>query len=81
VARLSPAFFPRPKGAQLYAVVGLEESDEFLRQNQLIRDVWGPTTVPVCETVARTNHFSVVEGLADPKARVHHLALRLLGLA
>ena len=81
VARLSPAFFPRPKGGPLYAVVGLEESDEFLRQNQLIRDVWGPTTVPVCETVARTNHFSVVEGLANPKARVHHLALRLLGLA
>jgi arylformamidase len=81
VARLSPAFFPRPKAGQLYAVVGLEESDEFLRQNQLIRDVWGPTTVPICETVARANHFSVVEGLADPKARVHHLALRLLGLA
>ena len=24
-----------------------DESDEFLRQNQLIRDVWGPTAVPV----------------------------------
>lgn len=79
VARLSPAFFPRPKG-QLHALVGAEESEEFLRQNRLIRDVWGPTSVPVCETVAGTNHLSVLHHLADPTARVHELALRLLGL-
>ena len=80
VARLSPAFFPRPKGAKLYAAVGLDESDEFLRQNALIRDVWGPTAVPVCETVPGANHFTVLNGLADPAGRVHQLALRLLGL-
>jgi arylformamidase len=80
VARLSPAFFPRPKGAKLYATVGLDESDEFLRQNLLIRDVWGPTAVPVCETIPGTNHFTVLAGLADPAARLHELALRLLGL-
>lgn len=81
VARLSPAFFPRPKGAKLYATVGLEESDEFLRQNRLIRDVWGPTAVPVCETVPGANHFTVLNALADPASRLHGLALRLLGLA
>ncbi|HRD95535.1 MAG TPA: alpha/beta hydrolase [Rubrivivax sp.] len=80
VARLSPAFFPRPKGAPLYAVVGLEESDEFLRHNRLIRDVWGPTAVPVCETVPGANHFTVLGGLVDPAARLHELALRLLGI-
>ena len=80
VARLSPAFFPRPKGAKLYAAVGLDESDEFLRQNRLIRDVWGPTAVPACETVPGANHFTVLAGIADPKARLHELALRLLGL-
>ena len=80
VARLSPAFFPRPKGAKLYAAVGLDESDEFLRQNTLIRDVWGPTAVPVCETVPSSNHFTVLNQLADPRSRVHQLALRLLGL-
>lgn len=80
VARLSPAFFPRPKGAPLYAAVGLEESDEFLRHNRLIRDVWGPTAVPVCETVPGANHFTVLNGLADPAARLHELALRLLGI-
>ena len=80
VARLSPAFFPRPKGAKLYATVGQDESDEFLRQNRLIRDVWGPTAVPVCETVPGTNHFTVLNRLADPLSRLHDLALRLLGL-
>jgi arylformamidase len=80
VARLSPAFFPRPKGGKLFAVVGLEESDEFLRQNALIRDVWGPTAVPVCETLPGANHFNVLSPLADPASRLHELALRLLGL-
>lgn len=79
VARLSPAFFPRPKG-RLYAVVGGDESDEFLRQNSLIRDVWGPTSVPVCETLARSNHFSVLHNLVEPAGRLHDLALRLLDL-
>ena len=79
VRRLSPAFFPRPKG-KLYATVGAGESDEFLRQNQLIRDVWGPTAVPVCESLPGRNHFDVVESLVDPSGRAHDLALRLLGL-
>jgi arylformamidase len=79
VKRLSPAFFPRPRGT-LYAVVGLEESDEFLRQNQLIRDQWGPTSVPVCETIPDCNHFDVLRGLVEPGARLHELGLRLLGL-
>jgi arylformamidase len=79
VRRLSPAFFPRPKGP-LYAVVGSEESDEHLRQNRLIRDQWGPSTVPVCETAQGRNHFDVLHDLVDPDARLHHLALRLLGL-
>ena len=74
-----PAFFPGPKG-KLYATVGGNESDEFLRQNQLIRDVWGPTAVPVCETVPGHDHFSVLQSLVDPAGRLHELALRLLGL-
>jgi arylformamidase len=81
VARLSPAFFPRPKGGKLYAVVGLDESEEFLRQNRLIRDVWGPTAVPVCETLPCLDHFTVLTSLVEPAGRLHQLALRLLGLA
>jgi arylformamidase len=79
VARLSPAFFPRPKG-RLYAVVGADESDEFIPQNRQIRDVWGPTSVPVCETVPRCNHFDILHNLVDPAGRLHDLALRLLDL-
>lgn len=80
VARLSPAFFARPRNAPLYSTVGGDESTEFIRQARLIRDVWGPTAVPVCETVSGTNHLSVLTGLADPGGRLHQLALRLLGL-
>jgi arylformamidase len=80
VARLSPAFFPRPRGGVLYTVAGAEESDEFLRQNLLIRDVWGPTSVPVCEVLPGADHFTVLHDLADPAGRLHHLALRLVGL-
>jgi arylformamidase len=79
VKRLSPAFFPRPR-VRLFAVAGGDESDEFVRQNVLIRDVWGPTAVPVCETVAGKDHFTVLEGFVDPAGRLHDLALRLLGL-
>lgn len=81
VRRLSPAFFPRPRQGRLHAVVGGEESEEFLRQNQLIRDAWGPTTVPVCEALPGLDHFTVMTALADPAHRLHRLALTLLGLA
>lgn len=80
VKRLSPAFFPRPKG-KLHAVVGGAESDEFKRQNQLIRDQWGPTAVPVCEQVPGADHFSILTHLADPDSLLHARALQLLGLA
>lgn len=80
VARLSPAFFARPRGT-LMAVVGADESEEFLRHNRLIRDVWGPTSVPVCETLPGANHFSAVHELVDPQSRLHGLALQMLDLA
>jgi arylformamidase len=80
VARLSPAFFPRPKSGALQAVVGGSESEEFLRHNQLIRDVWGPTAVPVCEAVTGFDHFSILDSLTEPRGRLHALTLGLLGL-
>lgn len=80
VSRLSPAYFPRPEG-MLYAAVGANESAEFQRQNRLIRKRWGAATVPVCETIAGTNHMDVLNDLADPRRRLHRLALELLGLS
>jgi arylformamidase len=57
--RLSPALLPAPAG-RLAAVVGGDESEEFLRQNRLIRSAWGEAAVPVCEAIPGTNHFTVL---------------------
>jgi len=78
--RLSPAFFPPPAGP-LHATVGGDESEEFLRQNALIRQNWGASAVPVCEAIPGMNHLNVLHDLADPQGRLHRLALQLLGLA
>ncbi len=77
--RLSPALLPAPAG-RLAAVVGGDESEEFLRQSRLIREAWGATAVPVCEAVPGTNHFTVLHDLADANTRLHAIALELLGL-
>ena len=79
VKRLSPAYMPPPHGV-LYAAVGADESEEFLRQNKLIRQAWGAQTVPVCESIPATHHMNVLHDLADPQGRLHALALQLLGL-
>lgn len=79
VNRLSPAYLPAPKGP-LYAVAGALESEEFLRQNELIRQAWGAKSVPVCEPIAGHHHLSILHDLADPDGRSHLLARSLLGL-
>lgn len=79
--KLSPAYWPAPSAGPLHALVGAEESEEFVRQNELIRARWGAAVVPVCETVPGTHHLSVLHELADPQARTHRLALELLGLS
>ena len=78
--RLSPALMPAPKGT-LAALVGGDESEEFLRQNRLIRSAWGEAAVPVCEAIPGTNHFTVLHEFADARSRLHRIALEWLGLA
>ena len=80
VRRLSPVRFPPPEG-ELFALVGGDESEEFLRQNQSIRQAWGPRAVPVCESLPGANHLDVLDGMADPQGRLHGLACRLLDAA
>jgi arylformamidase len=77
--RLSPVFMPRPS-APLVAVVGADESEEFIRQHQRLARAWGRRGVPVCESVPARHHMNVLHELAEPSARVHQLALGLLGL-
>lgn len=82
VRQVSPAGFAAPPlqegRGELVAVAGADESDEFVRQNQLIQTAWGPEVVPVCETLPSLNHFSVLEALVDPQHRLHKLAKQLL---
>ena len=76
--RASPARWPAPDFGELYAVVGQEESDEFLRQNMRIRDAWGVQRVPLCEPLPGLNHFTIVDALADPSHALHGHAMALL---
>jgi arylformamidase len=78
VAQASPARLQAPKQGALYSVAGADESEEFLRQNRLIQEAWGPRRVPLCEALPGLNHFSVLEALVEPSHRLHQLALDLL---
>lgn len=63
----------RHTGGQLTAVVGGDESEEFLRQNGLLRTAWGEAATPVAEVLPGLNHFSVVEELTRPSSRLSAL--------
>ena len=78
VRQASPARLPPPANGRLYTVTGGDESEEYLRQNRLIRDAWGEERVPVCEALPGLNHFTVLESLVEPGTRLNGLALRLL---
>ena len=65
--RLSPLLWPAPAGKALDAVVGAEESGEYLRQSRAIVDAWGAAGVRTrFEAVPGANHFTIVAPLADP---------------
>ncbi|MDP1647401.1 MAG: alpha/beta hydrolase [Rubrivivax sp.] len=80
----SPAWLvpdARSRGTgELYAVVGGQESPEFLRQHRLIRSAWGQRRVPVCEVLPGLNHFTILAALTQPGQRLHQLVCQLLGL-
>ena len=78
VAKASPARLGAPRTGMLAAVVGGDESAEFIRQNRLIREAWGARAVPVCEELPGRNHFSALEALVEPGHRLHALALGML---
>ena len=75
--RLSPVHIPAPK-APVITLAGALESEEFLRQNGLLREAWGVKAVPVCESIAERDHMTAVDTLAEPQGRVHELVLGLL---
>jgi arylformamidase len=65
--RMSPLFWPAPKGQKLDAVVGGSESAEFLRQSHAIVDGWGGAGVVTrYQEIPGANHFTVLDELSDP---------------
>jgi arylformamidase len=69
VARISPLYWPVAAGRVFDAVVGAEESAEFLRQSRIIADGWRKGGVETrYEEIAGANHFTVVDPLTDPNS-------------
>jgi arylformamidase len=78
---VSPLFWKAPAHAILDAVVGANESAEYLRQSRTIVDAWGAAGVATrFGTVPGANHFTAIAPLADPGspmvARLKELAGR-----
>jgi arylformamidase len=78
VARVSPCRQPPPPQAQLACWVGGAESEAFWAQNRLMLDAWGPQHVPVCESVAQANHFSVLDALVQTQSGLHQCVSKWL---
>jgi arylformamidase len=65
--RISPLFWPAPKGRAIDAVVGGAESSEFLRHSREIADQWGRQGVETrYEELPGANHFTACDPMADP---------------
>jgi arylformamidase len=66
---MSPLFWAPPVGLCLDAVVGGEESPEYLRQSRTIVERWAADGVRTrLEAVPGANHFTVIAPLADPNS-------------
>jgi arylformamidase len=77
--KLSPAFMAPATRAPLMTCVGGAESSEFQRQNALLGSRWRAAFAGDIAMPGR-NHFSVMDGLADPKSALFAGARRLMKL-
>jgi arylformamidase len=77
--KASPAFLPPATRAPLALAVGGLESSEFKRQNALLAARWKPVVLDSL-TVAGRDHFTVVDGLAEPGSALFGASRRVLGL-
>jgi arylformamidase len=80
VLKASPAWLPAPARGELMCVVGGDESEEFLRQNALMQQAWGPQRVPKALAIPGRQHFSMLDALCEPTHAVHRMACDLLGV-
>lgn len=78
--RQSPFFWPAPSRLVFDAVVGAEESAEYLKQSRRLADVWGLAAVQTrYEEIAGANHFTVIAPLADPGSAMTARVAQLCG--
>jgi arylformamidase len=76
---ISPLFWNSPVRGTLDAVVGGNESAEYLRQSRTIVDTWGATGIATrFAIIPDANHFTAIAPLADPNSS---MTLRLKQLA
>ncbi|MFM9940660.1 MAG: alpha/beta hydrolase [Hyphomicrobiaceae bacterium] len=75
-----PLFWTAPaKDRTLVAAVGGDESQEFIRQSLAIASAWSKAGVKAeCVVVPGTNHFTIVDTLANPESA---MLARIVGLA
>ncbi len=76
---LSPAFMPPATRAPVMTCVGGSESSEFLRQNALLGSRWRSAFAGDIPMPGK-HHFSVMDGLADPRSALFAGARRLMKL-
>ncbi len=76
---LSPAFMPPATRAPVMTCVGGGESSEFLRQNALLGSRWRSAFAGDIPMPGK-HHFSVMDGLADPRSALFAGARRLMKL-
>jgi arylformamidase len=62
---------------RMLLAVGDHEPEEFHSQAQHLAKAWG-TLTSRCESIAGTNHFTVVDNFADPTSHLHQAVLSFL---
>ena len=68
--RISPLFWPLVRGKVLDAVVGGEESSEFLRHSKIVADGWREKGAETrYEAVPGLNHFTICDPMTDAEQR------------
>jgi arylformamidase len=77
--RISPVHWPVARGRVLDAVVGGDESAEFLRQSRIIADAWRERGAQTrYEAIPGMNHFTVCDAMTDPGSAMTHRLVELV---
>ncbi len=77
--RISPLFWPLVRGKVLDAVVGGDESSEFLRHSKSVADDWRERgAITRYEAIPGLNHFTICDPMTDPNSA---MTKRLVELA